>query len=260
VTLTFMSGGRQPLRGRARLAASTGILVRALLIGSIGLALGYTEQAEVILLYYAVLFVLALPLLGLRSWAFGLLAAALLVVSPAMLVLTFGAGLPVISSTNPTFATVVQNPLGLLSEVFLTGPYPAITYLVYLLVGLAIGRSDLTSVRVAQWLAGGGVALAVVSWSASALLLTRLGGAEALRGATGTETDPAKLLDVLNWHPVRPPRRTCGGWRCARRTRTPPWTWRRRSARPWRCSASPCCCPASRWRRGCCGPWRRPAA
>ena len=27
----------------------------------------------------------------------------------------------------------------------------------YLLVGLAIGRSDLTSVRVAQWLAGGGV-------------------------------------------------------------------------------------------------------
>jgi non-ribosomal peptide synthetase-like protein len=204
VALTFMSGGRQPLRGRARFAASAGILVRALLIGAIGLALGYTEQAEVILPFYAVLFVLALPLLGLRRWALGLLAAALLVVSPAVLVLTFGAGLPVLGTTNPTFATLVQDPLGLLSDVLLTGPYPAITYLVYLLVGLAIGRSDLTSVRVAQCLAGFGVALAAVSWSASALLLTRFGGAEALRGATGTETDPAKLLDVLNWHPVPP--------------------------------------------------------
>jgi uncharacterized membrane protein len=204
VTLTFMSGGRRPLHGRARVAASTGIVIRALLIGAVGLALGYTEQAEVILPYYAVMFVLALPLLGLRRWGLGLLAAALLVVSPVMLVLTFGANLPVIGTTNPTFVTVVQDPLGLLSEVFLTGPYPAITYLVDLLVGLAIGRSDLTSVRVAQCLAGGGVALAAVSWSASAILLTRFGGAEALRGATGTETDPAKLLDVLNWHPVPP--------------------------------------------------------
>ncbi|HEX4252176.1 MAG TPA: Pls/PosA family non-ribosomal peptide synthetase [Pseudonocardia sp.] len=204
VALTFLSGGRTPLHGRARVAASTGIVVRALLIGAVGLALGYTGQAEVILPYYAVFFVLALPLLGLRGWALGLLASALLVVAPAVLVLTFGAGLPVISTTNPTFATLVNEPLALLSEVLLTGPYPAITYLVYLLVGLAIGRSDLTSVRVAQWLAGGGAALAVVSWSASTLLLTRFGGAEALRGATGTETDPAKLLDVLNWHPVPP--------------------------------------------------------
>jgi non-ribosomal peptide synthetase-like protein len=204
VALTFLSGGREPLHGRARLAASTGIAVRAVLIGLVGLALGYTNQAEVILPFYAVLFLLALPLLGLRGWGLGLLAAALLVVSPAALVLTFGAGLPVLATTNPTFATLAQDPLGLLSEIFVTGPYPAITYLVYLLVGLAIGRSDLTSVRVAQWLTGGGVALAAVAWSASAILLTRFGGAEALRGATGTETDPAKLLDVLNWHPVPP--------------------------------------------------------
>jgi uncharacterized membrane protein len=69
VSLAFLSGAQRVVDGRARTAAAAGIVVRALLIGTIGLLLGYaTDVSEiaVILPYYAVLFLLAIPLLGLR--------------------------------------------------------------------------------------------------------------------------------------------------------------------------------------------------
>jgi hypothetical protein len=50
----------------------------------------------------------------------------------------------------------------------------------YLCVGLAIGRLDLGSPRVAWWLLGGGLALAVVSRAVSVVVLYRLGGCRCL--------------------------------------------------------------------------------
>ena len=41
ISLAFITGGRHPVQGRARRAARAGIAVRALVIGAIGLALGY---------------------------------------------------------------------------------------------------------------------------------------------------------------------------------------------------------------------------
>ncbi|WP_445183399.1 Pls/PosA family non-ribosomal peptide synthetase [Pseudonocardia sp. Cha107L01] len=203
LSLSLLSGGRTPVRGQARLAASAGIAVRALLIGVIGLALGYTERAEVILPYYAVLFLLALPLLGLRRRILATLAAAVLVVSPVALVWIFDAGLPYFrATTNPTFSTLIHDPAGLLVELLISGPYPVIAYLAYLLVGLAIGRLDLSSIRVARWLFGGGLALAVTTWFTSSVLLFRFGGVAALQGAAGTETDPTKALNVIMWEPI----------------------------------------------------------
>jgi uncharacterized membrane protein len=64
VSLAFLSGGQRVVDGRARTAAAAGIAVRALLIGAIGLLLGYAADAievEVILPYYAALFLLAIP-------------------------------------------------------------------------------------------------------------------------------------------------------------------------------------------------------
>lgn len=59
MSLAFLSGAQRVVDGRARTAAAAGIVVRALLIGAIGLLLGYaTDVSEiaVILPYYAVLF------------------------------------------------------------------------------------------------------------------------------------------------------------------------------------------------------------
>lgn len=164
VSIAFLSGGRHPLQGRARTAAAAGIAVRALAIGLIGLLLGLVGTGiEVILPAYAVLFLLAVPLLGLSPTVLGLLAAALAALGPVLLVTTAGSDLPHLDATNPTLVTLVTEPLGLLGALFLTGPYPVVVYLAYVCVGLAVGRLDLTSRRVAAWLLGGGTALAVVA-------------------------------------------------------------------------------------------------
>ena len=62
VSLAFLSGGRHCVRGRARRVACAGLLVRALLIGLIGLLLGLTEVVDVVLPFYALMFLLAIPL------------------------------------------------------------------------------------------------------------------------------------------------------------------------------------------------------
>jgi hypothetical protein len=90
---------------------------------------------------------------------------------------------------------VVTEPLGLLSSLFLTGPYPVVVYLAYVCAGLAVGRLDLTSSRVAVWLLGGGAALAVAAKSVSDVLLYPFGGLDRLTAATGEDAT------TLLWEP-----------------------------------------------------------
>ncbi|HEY0578603.1 MAG TPA: hypothetical protein VGD73_31245, partial [Pseudonocardia sp.] len=203
LSLTFLSGARQVVRGHGRLSASAGIAVRAVLIGAIGLGLGYTDDAAVILVYYAALFLLALPLLGLRREVLAGLAAVLLVGAPMVVLWVSDAGLPYFRAiTNPTFDALLRDPLGLAAQLLVTGSYPIIAYLPYLLAGLAIGRLDLGSARVAGWLFGGGLALAVTAVSASWVLLVRLGGLAELREAAGAQANPAQALNMIMWGPV----------------------------------------------------------
>jgi uncharacterized membrane protein len=66
-SVALTPGGRPAARGRERSAVSGGLVVRALLIGVIGLALGSLGERngiDGILPFYAVLFLLAVPLLG----------------------------------------------------------------------------------------------------------------------------------------------------------------------------------------------------
>ncbi|SES97874.1 DUF418 domain-containing protein [Geodermatophilus poikilotrophus] len=196
VSIAFLSGGRRRLQGRARGAAAAGIAVRALAIGLIGLLLGLLGTGiEVILPAYAVLFLLAVPLLGLSSAVLGLLAAAFATLGPVLLVATADGELPHLHATNPTPLTVVTEPLGLLGALFLTGPYPVVVYLAYLCAGMAVGRLDLTSRRVAAWLLGGGLTLAVVAKTVSDVLLYPLGGLDRLAATTGEDAT------ALLWEP-----------------------------------------------------------
>jgi uncharacterized membrane protein len=74
VSVALVSGRERPVRGRQRYAAGVRLGIRALLIGVVGLGLGTLDSGiAVILTYYAVLFVIGLPFLGLgpagsRSW------------------------------------------------------------------------------------------------------------------------------------------------------------------------------------------------
>lgn len=169
--LAFTSGGRRPVRGRALTAARAGVVVRALLLLVLGLSIGYLMPPEPpaynILIYFAVYFLLTLPFIGLAPRTLFVLSGVFLLVGP-LLVHTVGDALPEFSSLNPTFGTVVAEPAAVFWQLLLTGTYPALPYMAYLLAGVAIGRLNLRSRRIQMRLLVAGAALAatakLVSW------------------------------------------------------------------------------------------------
>ena len=162
VGIALMSGGQVPPSGRRASNLSIRLVVRAVLIGALGLALGaLSPPVYVILAYYAVLFVAAIPFLRLGPRPLGALALAWIVIAPALSHrLRDDYGPP---PGQPDFSAL-SDPIGLLEWIVLTGVYPVLPWVAYLLVGLTIGRLPLRSPRLAWtlFLGGGSVALATM--------------------------------------------------------------------------------------------------
>jgi uncharacterized membrane protein len=191
VGLALLTGGTRPVTGRRYGGAAAGLLVRALAIGVVGLLLGYADSGlAVILAYYAVLFVIAIPLLPLRAaplMATGLAVACLV---PVLSHLVRADNRLPFGGRNPTFDNLVDAPGDFPGALLLTGYYPALAWAAYLCAGLAAGRLPLREPRTAAWLLGGGAALAVASSAASALLLGPLGGRDQI---AATLAEPSRL-------------------------------------------------------------------
>lgn len=203
ISLAFLTGGRSPVHGRDRIGATAGLAIRALLIGAIGLALGLLGESngiDGILPLYALMFLLAIPLLGLSPRVLIGLAAALTAIGPVLIVSTADSGLPYSDSApDPSFISLITDPGGLLVQLLLTGAYPAVVYLAYLCVGIAIGRLDLSSRNLAWSLLGGGLAVAIGARLVSAITLYRLGGFNALIEQYGS-SDSTSVATLL-WEP-----------------------------------------------------------
>ncbi|MBX6390808.1 MAG: DUF1624 domain-containing protein [Frankia sp.] len=175
-------------------------LVRAVCVGAIGLVLGALGSGIAIILpYYAVLFVLALPLLRASRRVLAAVAATALLAVPVLSQLV-RPRLPEPVLDQPRFATVLTSPLRVLRELLLTGYYPALAWIGYLAVGMLVGRLDLRSARTAGWLLGAGAAVAGLASTASWLLLGPGGGHDALlRSAAvlpGVGPIPDESLDL----------------------------------------------------------------
>lgn len=201
VGIAFSTGGTRRPTGRRYGAAVAGLLVRALLIGAIGLALCSVVSAKdafVILPYYALLFVLAIPFLRLRVRWLVVLAA---VVGLGMPVLSFvlRADLPWVQPVNLTFGDVVAAPTASLTELLLTGAYPVLPWLTYVLVGLAVGRTRLSLRGVAAGIATIGVALALTARFVSWYLLDVLGGRSELASDAVHTMSLQAYSEVMIW-------------------------------------------------------------
>lgn len=184
VSLAFASGGPRPHTGRRMTAARWSLVARAAVIALAGLLLGLLElPVASILTYYGVLFLLALPFLALRIRH--LLAAAALValVTPFLMQWSLDVAPPDVHG-DPSATTLLVHPATVLWQLLLTGTYPALPWLTFLLVGIAVGRMDLSDVAVQVRLAMAGGALALSAWGASTLALMRLGGYETIARAT----------------------------------------------------------------------------
>lgn len=167
------------------------LIARAAVVGFIGLALGYTdaELASVILPYYALMFILAIPLVFLPTWAVALTGFTFVFGSPALTFLLIP-HLPVPQETtlNPGFDDLFTRPLQLFSELMVTGEFPALTWIAYVCAGLVIGRLTLSSSRTASRLLVAGCVAAALAQVASGLLLYRYGGLQHIWSAADTAT------------------------------------------------------------------------
>ncbi|KRE55029.1 heparan-alpha-glucosaminide N-acetyltransferase domain-containing protein [Phycicoccus sp. Soil748] len=206
VSIALVSGRTTPLHGTARRDVSVRLVVRALLIGALGLALGTVPTViAVILAYYGLLFVLGLPFLGLRARALAGWAVGWALVAPVAAHL-LRPHLPPHEVGSPTPGDLLR-PGHLLSELLLTGYYPAAVWLAYLLAGMALGRLDLRRTATAARVAVVGVVTAVAATLVSAALLGRPGARAALASTypdlahadPELRTDPG-ALDALLTH------------------------------------------------------------
>lgn len=172
LSLALVAGQRQPVRGSSWRGMAAGTAVRAAVIGFVGLLLGEVASGiAVILVYYAVLFVVAVPFMALRTPVLLAVTAAWIVLSPVVSH-WLRDRTAMTSYEVPSFASF-EAPSELVRDLLLTGYYPVLTWVSYVLVGLLLGRLDLRDGRSALLLASVGGAVALLAWRFSDRLLGR---------------------------------------------------------------------------------------
>ena len=121
------------------------------------MALGFADSdiAMVILPYYAVLFMIAVPLVLLPTPALVTVGTAVAVGMP-FLSHAVRAELPQTTGLNHSFVDLLTDPVGMLQELLLTGAYPALSWATYVCAGIVVGRLRLQSSKAAAGLLFGG--------------------------------------------------------------------------------------------------------
>ena len=147
--------------------------IRAVVRVVLGLALGSLDQVpvSVILAFYGLLIVMALPFRGLSARTLVVLGLFWAVIAPVLLLWLEIEHGPVISDQAEW--SDLAPPWSLVTELLVWGAYPAGVWFAYVLVGLGVGRLDLGRARVALLVLGGGVVLLAVSFGAGALAISR---------------------------------------------------------------------------------------
>jgi len=159
ISLGIMTGRDRPLARGARSDRVVGILLRAVLLFLLGVALSSLGSGIAIILdYYAVMFVLLVPLLFAPRRVLAGVALASVV------------GMPVIASAVAASPAPPGTLRDLAAEYLLTGYYPALPWLFLLLGGLVAARSGLHRPRTQVGMMSAGAALSVLGYGAAALL------------------------------------------------------------------------------------------
>lgn len=174
ISIAIVSGGTRPATGAALTRTRVRLLVRAaLLLGLVALLDLLGTRVALILGFYAAYFVLALPFLRWRPPRLAALATTIALVGPVLahwgpeVLARAGLRLP-------------RDGSGVVTDFVLTGHYPAVVWMAYVLAGMAIGRCDLRSPRLRHGLLIGGLAAVAVAGIVSERLVAAAGGAEAI--------------------------------------------------------------------------------
>jgi len=159
----------RPRPDRTATGSRRALVARAILIALMGLFLGVFDSGlAVILTFYGVLFLLAVPVITWSARDLGILALGWGLFSPVV-GLAVRRHLPGPGFVVPQPADLAD-PLLLLRELTVTGYYPVLTWGTYLFAGMAIGRLDLRSPTIARRLVVPGAWLAVLALATDRLM------------------------------------------------------------------------------------------
>ncbi|MEU7476531.1 heparan-alpha-glucosaminide N-acetyltransferase domain-containing protein [Lentzea sp. NPDC042327] len=196
-SLVLLAGRLEPRTGVAGRQAKARIAIRAVVLLALGTVMATVYGGVVILAFYGLYFLLALPLVRLRARTLAITAAALAVVLPPLAL-----GLRSLLSDPISAALKAHDPLdrvggvGVL-DLLLTGFYPALPWMAFVVSGMALGRLDLSSGTVRRRLAVFGPALAVfaygTSWLMSQLFEGVRSAAEVQRPSVAGKAGPEDL-------------------------------------------------------------------
>ncbi|MFF7950275.1 DUF418 domain-containing protein [Streptomyces griseorubiginosus] len=196
-SLMLIAGRFEPKTGLAGRQAKARIVIRAVILLVLGSALSMTNfGGATILNFYAVYFLLALPLRRLRAKTLAIVAVALAVVTPQVAYVT-RALLP----ESVAHSIDAYDPLARLCgvgvlDLLLTGLYPAITWMTFVVTGMALGRLDLTSGAVQRRLAVVGPAMIAFGYGVSWLVLRLTGGAQKIMAGMSDMKDFGAMKDA----------------------------------------------------------------
>lgn len=148
VSLALITGAATPHTGLRLRRDRVTIATRALLLLVFGMALNFTPlQVFNILPYYAVFFLFGLFFLGMSVRKLLVWAAAFAVAGPFLIyAINWADVVEVVES--PTLVNLIAQPIDVMATLLAQGAYPALAWMAFIILGLALGRLDLRNLAV----------------------------------------------------------------------------------------------------------------
>ena len=194
VSIALITGANNPHSGQKMRRARVSLTTRASIILLIGLAIDELDlSAYNILPYYGLMFFFALPFVTARVRTLLSLAAVFVIAGPLVVFFT-NARIEFTTTYNPNFTALFRFPVDTLLTLLVGGTYPVITWMPYILVGMAIGRLNLRWLLTQLRLIVLGSGLAVLSEFTSTVLVDYAGGFSNLY----YYTDGYEIEDIVN--------------------------------------------------------------
>ncbi|SDO59050.1 Protein of unknown function [Microbacterium sp. ru370.1] len=185
LSISLVTGGTRPLPPERRPRAAARLAMRGAMLWVIGLLLVMTGvPVYVILPAYALLFVLALPFLGLRARGLFTAAAVLAVIMPWVQ--------PVLDA-----APIWAGPGGDELAALVGWNYPFTTWIAFLLAGMGVGRLDLRALPEQGLLVTVGGALALAGYGAALLTAPAVVDVPYLSAVLTAEDHSSGLWEVI---------------------------------------------------------------
>lgn len=172
-SLMLMAGRMEPKTGLAGRQAMARIAIRAVVLVALGTGLAMAFGDAVIIGFYGVYFLVCMPLLRLSGRTLAIIAVGLALVTPQLAFV-----LKAVLSESVQQSINAYDPLEKLSgvgviDLLVTGFYPTIPWMSFVVAGMALARFDLSDTAVRRRLAAFGAAITAAAYGLALLWRAR---------------------------------------------------------------------------------------